>query len=405
MQLDARAVWAVCLLGAAVGGGASRAAAEPAAAARSSGPAPESKAAARPPAVDLSRVKVTTEGATAPLRAGGTAALTLQPNLQRTAARLLRDARPRAGAIVAADARTGNLLVWSSLGLGGAGILGTRAPSASLFKIVTTAALLELDGVHPATRVCHSGGSGGIERRHLEAPHGDDVQCHPFWQALGHSRNAVYAQLVTRHLMRDELVTMGQRFGFGGDVPFDVAAPLGRLEVPYNDLAFARTATGFQGSDLSPLGALELAFVVAIGGRKPRLRVVERAGDYVAPARLEIEGRVIEARTAANLRWMMEVTVEQGTSTEAFTDEAGHPYLRDVKVAGKTGTLQPDPAGPTTMWFVGFAPSRDPRLVVSVLLENGPVWRRKANELARDLLRAYFAGRGFRGITAPYADG
>ncbi len=394
MQLGARAVWAVCLLGVSLAGGAAPAAAET--------PTPNQR---RPPAVDLGRLQVATDRVTAPLRTGGTAELTLQPGLQRSADRLLRDARPRAGAIVAADARTGHLLVWSSLGVGGTGILGMRAPSASLFKIVTTAALLELDGVHPATRVCHSGGSSGIERRHLEAPRGDDVQCHPFWQALGHSRNAVYAQLVTRHLMHDELVTMGARFGFGADLPFDVPAPLGRLQVPYNDLAFARAATGFQGSDLTPLGALELAFVVAAGGRRPRLHIVAAAGDYVAPARLEIEDRVIEPRTAANLRWMMEVTVDQGTSSEAFADEAGQPYLRDVKVAGKTGTLQPDPTGPTTTWFVGFAPSRDPRIVVSVLLENGRVWHRKANEVARDLLRAYFASRGFRGITDPLANG
>lgn len=394
MQHGARAVLAVCLLGVAVAGGASPAAAEP-----------QALADRRPPPVDLGRIRVEADQVTAPLRTGGTAVLTLRPGLQQTAERLLRDARPRAGAIVAADARSGRLLVWASLGLGSAGILGTRAPSASLFKIVTTAALLELDGVHPATRVCHSGGSSRIERRHLEAPHGEDVQCHPFWQALGHSRNAVYAQLVTRHLMRDELVTMGARFGFGADLPFDVSAPLGRLEVPYNDLAFARAATGFQGSDLTPLGALELAFVVAAGGNRPRLRIVAAAEDYVAPPTLRIEDRVIEPRTAANLRWMMEVTVDQGTSAEAFADPAGQPYLRNVRVAGKTGTLQPEPSGPTTTWFVGFAPSRDPRIVVSVLLENGRVWHRKANEVARDLLRAYFASRGFRGIRAPFEDG
>jgi hypothetical protein len=35
---------------------------------------------------------------------------------------------------------------------------------------------------------------------------------------------------------------------------------------------------------------------------------------------------------------------------------------------------------------------------VSVLLENGSVWRRKAVEVARDVLRSYFAARGIGGI-------
>jgi peptidoglycan glycosyltransferase len=368
-----------------------------------SAPAP-APTAVTPPRVDLNRLQVMGDAVTAPIHGGGSARLTVDPGLQHAATRLLARARPVGGAIVAADGRTGRVLAWASVGLGSAGILGTRAPTASLFKIVTTAALLELDGLHPATRVCYSGGTSGIERRHLDAPRGGDFQCHPFWQALGHSRNAVYAQMVTKHLMREELLEMGHRFGFGGQVPFDVPAPVGPFSVPYNDLAFARAATGFQDSQVSPLGALELAFVVADGGRRPRLRIVDSAGDYVAPPGLELGERVIESRTAANLRWMMEVTINQGTSVEAFTNENGQPYLRGVQAAGKTGTLQPDPNGPTTTWFVGFAPSRDPRLVVSVLLQNGRVWRRKANEVARDLFRAYFSARGSRGITAPFPD-
>jgi cell division protein FtsI/penicillin-binding protein 2 len=93
------------------------------------------------------------------------------------------------------------------------------------------------------------------------------------------------------------------------------------------------------------------------------------------------------------------VTVHSGTSLGAFTDERGMSYLGAIRVAGKTGTLQPDRAGPITSWFAGFAPSAHPEIVVSVLLQNGPVWRTKANALARDLLRVYFKGR--RGVSAP----
>ena len=57
-------------------------------------------------------------------------------------------------------------------------------------------------------------------------------------------------------------------------------------------------------------------------------------------------------------------------------------------------------------WFVGFAPSRSPEVVVSVMLENGATYRRKANELARDLLRAYFRAHGRSDtVSDPFADG
>ena len=86
---------------------------------------------------------------------------------------------------------------------------------------------------------------------------------------------------------------------------------------------------------------------------------------------------------------MMEVTVRRGTCWRAFHDESGRPYLPHIPVAGKTGTLGEQDA--TFSWFVGFAPSQQPEVVVSVLLKNGPLWQKKANEVARDWLVAYFA--------------
>jgi cell division protein FtsI/penicillin-binding protein 2 len=149
------------------------------------------------------------------------------------------------------------------------------------------------------------------------------------------------------------------------------------------------------------LGALTLAYDVAARGQAIRLHIVEQAGTYSAPPKREHVRWVMSEHAAANLRWMMEVTVHSGTSLEAFSDESGQSYLGKVRVAGKTGTLQESPSDPTTTWFVGFAPSRNPQIVVSVLIENGKVWRRKANEVARDVLRAYFANQGTPGVSHP----
>jgi cell division protein FtsI/penicillin-binding protein 2 len=112
---------------------------------------------------------------------------------------------------------------------------------------------------------------------------------------------------------------------------------------------------------------------------------------------------VLSATTAQRLERMMEVTVASGTARSAFHDELGHPLLGNVQVAGKTGTLHPSEAQGegVASWFLGFAPARAPAVVVSVLLENGAVWRRKAVEVARDVLRSYFVARGVEGIRAP----
>jgi cell division protein FtsI/penicillin-binding protein 2 len=366
-------------------------------------PRPTHGATIGPPHVNLESLRVGPDGATASVQGGGTAELTLDAPLQRAASRLLAQARPGVGAIVAIDPTTGSVLAWAGFhgGSSAPSIVGsTLAPAASLFKIVTTTALLEKH-VSPDRTVCVEGGSSGILLEHLTRPRAGRALCGPFREALGRSRNAVFAQLATHYLRREDLTDAAARLGFGQDAPLDVTAPIGSLDVQEGDLELARAAAGFVGSRLSPVGAAHLGTTVATGGRILQLRIVKSAAGYSMPAHREFVSRAMHESTARELVRMMEVTVHSGTSRETFTDAVGRSYLGDVRAAGKTGTLQPNADEPTTSWFVGFAPSRKPRIVVSVLLENGPGWRRKANEVGRDLLRTYFAARGYRGVTLP----
>lgn len=329
-------------------------------------------------------------------------ASTLDATLERAAERLLRGAKPVEGAVVAVEPKSGRILAFRALTSGGSAqdvLTQARLPAASLFKVVTATALLETTRLGLQDTVCINGGMHGIERRHLEPGRGRGTQCGPFAWALGHSRNAVFAQLATRLLTRDDLLKTAERLGFNSKLPVDDGeqlADLGKLTVPYNDLEFARAAAGFQGSSLSPLGAAYLMTLVARGGAPVSLRLHEPVEG--APASLP-QAPPLSPKTAQRLTRMLEVTVETGTSRGAFTAPDGKRYLPGIRVAGKTGTLRPAEGEDTmTSWFVGFAPSRNPEVVVTVMLVNGPIYRRKANELARDLLRTYFRAHG-RGAT------
>jgi cell division protein FtsI/penicillin-binding protein 2 len=335
------------------------------------------------------------------LQDGTHAELTLDPELQRSAGKLLAQARPLSGAVLVVEVATGNLLVYEQYvrpGTASYDVLTAEAPSASVFKLITTAALFEHAPVDLQTQVCFSGGERQILREHLDPPTGA-APCAPFSTALGFSRNAVYAQLVTQHLMRDDLARVAEQWGFNRPLAFDVLASVGSLILPYNDLQFARAAAGFTASSLSPVGAAHLAYTVALGGRSARMRLIRSAGPYTASSEPDWLGRSISANTAWRLTRMMEVTVHSGTSLSAFSDAQGTPYLPGIRVAGKTGTLRQPSNGRTTMWFTGFAPSRDPKFVVTVLLQNDDVWRAKANEVARDVLRVLFADH--KGVSNP----
>jgi cell division protein FtsI/penicillin-binding protein 2 len=334
----------------------------------------------------------------------------LDAALQRGAERLLRAAKPVEGAIVAIEPSSGRVLVFAAFTAGSAIDLLTQArlPAASLFKVVTATALFETTSLSPQDEVCINGGTHGIERRHLDPARGPGTECGPFAWALGHSKNAVFAQLATHRLTRDDLRSTAEKLGFNAKLSLDDGAQeaeLGKLSVPYNDLEFARTAAGFLSSSLSPIGAAYLMTVIARGGSPVALRLHEPAPD--APSPVGPQSPVLfSARTAQRLTRMLEVTVETGTSRGAFTSDSGKRYLPGIRVAGKTGTLRPGQGQDSmTSWFVGFAPSRSPEVVVSVMLVNGHTYRRKANELARDLLRSYFRAHGrAQTVTDPFTE-
>ena len=317
--------------------------------------------------------------------------LTVDVALQRLALRKLAQAHPEAGAMVAIEVRTGQLKVFSEwpppASRDASLLLGRQFPAASVFKVVTTAALLEQSNIDPKRIVCTEGGMHAIEREQLEIPRTGVAECGPFSEALGLSRNAAFAQLASRFLKPEDLENYADRFGFDSPVPVEINVPLGHFTTNAEPLAFARSATGFEGSTLSPLGAAYLAYVIAAGGKTLPLHLL--VGDDFATEEGTKAFPAIRAETAQALRQMMEVTVRRGTSWRAFHDEHGKPYLNRISVAGKTGTLGEKEN--TYSWFIGFAPSQAPRIVISVLLKNGRIWQRKANEVGRDWLVEYFS--------------
>ncbi len=328
------------------------------------------------------------ETARATSTTGKSVALALSRQLQEVLNDALRVARPISGAAVMIDAQSGAVLAAGEVGSSPKSLLfHPVAPAASLFKIVTTAALFEHTDVTPMTRVCTRGGHRDILQEHLTAPRGEGVHCDRFAYALGVSRNAAYAQLATQKLTRDALVQMASELGFGKDLLLDAPGQVGSLEVPYNDLDFARTAAGFENSQLSVFGGAQLAFIVANGGE---LRPLHFQSNVPAlPPQ-----RVMSERTARRLRSAMEVTIHSGTARESFVDEFGHSTVGAVQVAGKTGTLKPGRSSPTASWFIGFAPSENPRVIVSVVLQNPDKWYRKGHQVGRDLIKAYLKSIG-----------
>jgi penicillin-binding protein 2 len=73
----------------------------------------------------------------------------------------------------------------------------------------------------------------------------------------------------------------------------------------------------------------------------------------------------------------------------------------EVPTAGKTGTAQ-NPHGRDHGWFTSFAPFDDPRIVVSVLIENGGYGSISAAPVAAVLIEKFIEGEISRNYVYNY---
>jgi penicillin-binding protein 2 len=62
---------------------------------------------------------------------------------------------------------------------------------------------------------------------------------------------------------------------------------------------------------------------------------------------------------------------------------------QNIQVAGKSGTAQ-NPHGEAHAWFIGYAPSDNPRIAFCVLVENGGSGGKVAAPIAREIIKNYF---------------
>jgi penicillin-binding protein A len=264
-------------------------------------------------------------------------------------------------------------------------------PAASVFKIITAAALLQ-QGVGEESEVCYHGGRHRIDRRQLADDPRRDRRCLTLSAAMGKSANVVFAKLAERGLTAERLQAEADRWLFNGSIPFARPVEPSAAEIPADPFDLATTAAGFGRVRLSALHGALIAAVVANGGVLVPPQLVEAADGAEVPASPEPR-RVVEEPVAAALARMMRNTTTEGTARKIFHRDrwSRRSPLREVTVAGKTGSLADRDPFRDYSWFVGFAPVEEPQVVVATVVVNERLWRVKAPFVAHQALEAYFA--------------
>jgi cell division protein FtsI/penicillin-binding protein 2 len=317
------------------------------------------------------------------MRSGKNISLTLDAAIQDRAEKVLAEVgaafSPKGATALVMDPRTGALLAvanWPRIDANQIGAAPDYARTnravqfayepGSTFKPFTVAGALEQRLVSPQTQF-NLAPTIQVADRTIQEAHGGGGTLTTS-EILAHSSNVGTVTIGLRlgPTMFDSWV---RHFGFdrqtGVELPGEGAGIVPRPK-DYSGSSMGNLPIG-QGLAVTPLQMATAYAAIANGGILRRPHVI-RALDGKR-ARLPRGHRVISRATSASLRTMLEGVLAQGGT-------ASEVSIPGYKLAGKTGTAQkPDPINggySDTKYvasFVGFAPARDPQVLVAVMVD------------------------------------
>lgn len=331
-------------------------------------------------------------------RAGTRIVLTLDERLQRDIFDIFRRYDPPYGVFAAIEPGTGRVRALVGYRRGGESDpwlpLKSLYPAASLVKVVTAAAALEKGEITPDEEIVYRGGIYRITRRNLHAKGGRGAGSMSLEEAIARSANSVFGKVTVDYVGGDALEEYLEKFGFGQEIPFGLPVEMSRGEVPRDEYDLARTGAGLGEVYVSPLHVAMIMAAIGSSGEMPRPVLIERiegkAGETLYRAQPSKWRDTVTPETADALLRMMVRTIEAGTSRRAFGSPRVTPLLRDMEVAGKTGSVSGWSPRMHFEWFAGVAPVEGPKLAVSALVVNNGRWKIKGSYVGKEAFNSYF---------------
>jgi len=206
-------------------------------------------------------------------------------------------------------------------------------------------------------------------------------------KAFAKSCNTSFSS-IGKELSMDGFRKLCESFFFNGELPAKIANNPSRFELKTGSSGVKeamQTAIGQGKTLITPLHNAMIAAAVANDGIMMKPYVVDRiesAGGRVLKGYIPQEaGAVMSAEEADFLKSLMRAVVTDGTARRLNN--------LSVKVAGKTGTAQLE-GKESHAWFIGFAPVNEPKIAVSVLVENIGSGSDYAVPIAEKIFEAYF---------------
>jgi penicillin-binding protein A len=241
----------------------------------------------------------------------------------------------------------------------------------STFKLVVAAAAFQSGKYTPSSTLPNPatltlpGSSSKINNAEGGACGGGDTVT--IETALIDSCNIPFAELGVK-LGYDAINDMAKAFGYGSSLSIPQKTEPSVFPDTKGDQATLMLQAFGQGSVReSPLQIAMTTATIANGGKEMSPTLVDNILNpdlsTLQPFTPKTLGTPISPSVAATLTKLMTEVVAKGTGTNA--------RIGGVDVAGKTGTAENGAGEPYTLLFTGFAPAKDPKVAVAVVVGNG----------------------------------
>lgn len=324
---------------------------------------------------------------------------TFDEAMQAQMTKLLGQYKPDYGAFVAMDAKTGRILSmvsYSNHQVSENLALRATFPSASIFKVVTASAAIDLNKASPDTVVPFNGALHTLYKRNVESNKETRWTTHmTMREAFARSVNVFFSKLGLFYVGPRNLAMYAERYLFNHPIRADIPVQVGHAHISTDDpWSVAEAASGYtRENTMSPVHGALIAAAVANDGVMMEPFVVESLRDNKGETIYRAEPRqasvVIEPQSAEPLRELFQQTVRSGTSRKSFRQIVRRRSFDEVEFGGKTGSLMGvDPKGKCD-WFVGYARYHDRRIAVAALTVNEQKWKVKSSMLAKIFFQGY----------------
>ncbi|MBT3583302.1 MAG: hypothetical protein HN509_00230 [Halobacteriovoraceae bacterium] len=328
---------------------------------------------------------------------------TINKNLDKFVHKILRRFKSDYSSVVVIDNNNGNIL--AAVGYNGREKkflkslpFSSTHPSASLAKIVTTAALVQNSIVDLNTSFNYRGKATTLYKYQLKSKTNRWTRYQSLLDAFAKSNNVIFGKAAIKYLTGIGLYKMAYKLGFNKNLMNEINLTPSHFGMPKDQYNLAEIASGFnRDTSMSPVHAAILASTVANNGflKQPKLvtRLVEGKTQKTLWSASPDQEQVLDRQTAKALQLMMRETVSRGTARGSFR-RLPRRIRESLIIGGKTGSITGGVPYGKRDWFSMYAMPKDQRfgkgISISIMNVNVKKWYVKAARVGREIMEYYF---------------